>query len=725
MNSEPGSGKSRRYPGVSSFEDTPIHRKLFFGRDQEAYDLLQLVLADRVVVLFARSGVGKSSLIKAALLRSLRKRSFLPLLVRVSSADQEGPIAALCRNAENACAQALEKGHIDEYKTAPLNGNFTLTSFFSSLEISSGGKHQTPVVIVDQFEELFTLRTKKERVTFIEELGDLIRSFRRATSLTEGDATTSNPTQLKLVISMREDYLPDLQYLAGEVPAILKSRFRLTPLSPDSARHAISKPAQVRSRWLATRRFAWSDQAVDRIVSYLSTRGDRQSPIEAFQLQVVCQYVEDLVAADENLKTIEPEHVGSARELEKLWSDYYEDALKRVCGSAVSRRLESRVRDLCEKGLINPDGQRRLMDEPTIKDSYHLDTAVLARMVDNRLLHKEMRRTVSCYELTHDTLVGPILESNARRRRRRRLVRSSLLSLCAPIVLLAPLAIIVNLKASRADSLLSDRAVSAPVVESLDLIDELQIDSGVNREFDLLDWLNPFDPIVAHKWTLPSLPDLPDRKAYELTVRSDEFEPYLIVRGPRDVTRIGISDPQSSSAQVILGPSAPNSVVALVGVRNGSFLGGYSIVVEPSELTLPRDAEDLASINGIFDALTAEAPPEQGGNGLQMSIGGEGFYQLSGDLTIDDKIGEIWAERWHLVVESEAQLRIDVQSESEDFDPYLFARSASGVIYSNDDRSSGLELDRNPLLEFNSESGPVDIIVTHYGQVRERDRYSM
>src|ERR671922_1335191 len=45
---------------------------LFFGREREALDLLSLVVSDRLVLFYAQSGAGKSSLINTRLIPDLR-----------------------------------------------------------------------------------------------------------------------------------------------------------------------------------------------------------------------------------------------------------------------------------------------------------------------------------------------------------------------------------------------------------------------------------------------------------------------------------------------------------------------------------------------------------------------------------------------------------------------------------------------------------------------------
>ena len=49
-------------------------KDLFFGRDREARDLCSLVVAHPIVLLYAASGAGKSSLLNASLIPLLEAR---------------------------------------------------------------------------------------------------------------------------------------------------------------------------------------------------------------------------------------------------------------------------------------------------------------------------------------------------------------------------------------------------------------------------------------------------------------------------------------------------------------------------------------------------------------------------------------------------------------------------------------------------------------------------
>ena len=62
-----------RYPGPRSFKDDDAERRMFFGRDQEIESLTHRVRAARLLVLFGKSGLGKTSLLQAGLYTNLRE----------------------------------------------------------------------------------------------------------------------------------------------------------------------------------------------------------------------------------------------------------------------------------------------------------------------------------------------------------------------------------------------------------------------------------------------------------------------------------------------------------------------------------------------------------------------------------------------------------------------------------------------------------------------------
>ncbi len=58
--------RSYRYPGVQPFKTN--ESDIFFGRDDDKTKLYNLLMLEKLVVLFGKSGHGKSSLINAGII---------------------------------------------------------------------------------------------------------------------------------------------------------------------------------------------------------------------------------------------------------------------------------------------------------------------------------------------------------------------------------------------------------------------------------------------------------------------------------------------------------------------------------------------------------------------------------------------------------------------------------------------------------------------------------
>src|SRR5689334_23874194 len=61
------------FKGLAAFDDSELDALFFFGREREREVLVANLLASRLTVLYGESGVGKSSLLGAAVVRDLRE----------------------------------------------------------------------------------------------------------------------------------------------------------------------------------------------------------------------------------------------------------------------------------------------------------------------------------------------------------------------------------------------------------------------------------------------------------------------------------------------------------------------------------------------------------------------------------------------------------------------------------------------------------------------------
>jgi hypothetical protein len=155
------------YPGLASYADRAADRLLFSGRDKESQTLLDMILSESLVLLFSRSGVGKTSLINAGVLEELRRKDFFPVVVRITHDAKGGPVKSVYECVE----EQAKRGGV---ATTGNSERHSLWQYFHEVEFSKEGRKLRPILILDQFEELFTIvRSSKE--AFIKDLADLAR----------------------------------------------------------------------------------------------------------------------------------------------------------------------------------------------------------------------------------------------------------------------------------------------------------------------------------------------------------------------------------------------------------------------------------------------------------------------------------------------------------------------------------------------------------------------
>ena len=392
-----------RYPGPQSF--TEEDEGIFFGRKREAKALYDLIMVQPLVVLFAKSGMGKTSLLQAGIIPRLRFTEYDPFMVRLNDVQIPPEQQALRKINPKAPADTTLWNEIIHYNR----------------------EHGTPLLIFDQFEEIFTLYSDEQRAAFVRQLADVINgtlpeSLRQhiREGMIAGKLDTAAVAELertprvKIVLSIRSDLLHYLHLLSPEIPSILRNRFELLGLRPEQAREAIVNPAAEAQEAgdYASPAFSYSPEAVAQILSYLSRRqqslftGNRQEPeIESFQLQLLCEYIERKLIAHPS-SFITPDFYGGESGIEQILSQFYAKTLAVIPDS----RQREKTRRLLEDHLMKNE-RRVSVDETTITQTHGVRADTLDLLVNKRLLRQDVRETGEYFEISHDTLLGPILKS--------------------------------------------------------------------------------------------------------------------------------------------------------------------------------------------------------------------------------------------------------------------------------------------------------------------------
>jgi tetratricopeptide (TPR) repeat protein len=430
-----------RYPGSVPFQDDPLNRHLFFGREVEADMLFHSILVEDLVVLYSRSGLGKTSLLNAGVLWRLRERRFFPMMCRVyapvrngpDTPGQEDPLQSLYFSIEREIGKALLPENNFLIKP-PQGKQTTLWEYFKTAEFMVAEKVPiTPILILDQFEELFTQYRRDRRRAFVNQLGDLVRgSIPQA--LLEAYATqgssgppafpySEDPPKVKVVIAMREEYLGHLAELTLELPTILKNEFRLQPLNRDNARRAITEPARIEIGdpvWQGTAPFTYAPETLDEILNFLCNPEESPEEVEEDeadpnQLQLLCHYIEEEVRKRQQREpgkglVVDASLVGGRNQMRAIIDNFYRRVIDKITPASQRRCVEK----LCENGLISPTGRRLSLAGEQIAHQFQVSPTTLRELENLRLVRSDYRLGDFYYELSHDTLIQPILEAKKR-----------------------------------------------------------------------------------------------------------------------------------------------------------------------------------------------------------------------------------------------------------------------------------------------------------------------
>lgn len=439
----PAVDENNPWPGLLAFSES--FARFFFGRSVELDDLFRRVRRETLTVLYAQSGLGKTSLVQAGLFPKLREEGFLPVPIRLDYGEAEAGVRGDAdppgRQITQAIANAIrDRGLRETSNPLAAPGPWEYLHDLKFALPDETGSPLTPVLIFDQFEELFTLGMgRRDEGQFadrvIQVLGDLIenrppreldRQLKQDPTLVDRyDFTRSN---YRVLLSLREDYLPHLHGLREEFGSIILNNVRLTRFDRKQALEVVERPAAKRA--LVTRRVA---EAIVRTVAGRDTteevapppRGgaaraqepvSREDPGERLEvdpalLSLFCRELNNL-RIERGESSISLELV--ARSKETVLRDFYLG-----CFKDLSPPPEPGVKAFVEDYLLTPKGYRdRLTLERAreiLVNEYHGQANELAVLVGRRLLQIEERGKLPQIELTHDVLAPIALRERTER----------------------------------------------------------------------------------------------------------------------------------------------------------------------------------------------------------------------------------------------------------------------------------------------------------------------
>ncbi len=182
-----------------------------------------MLTAARLTVVYGASGVGKSSVLRAGVVQTLREQSlagsgFAIALYADWSVDD--PIEALAETVRDAVADVI--GSVPDDPGGPLAERFA-----AWCDLLDGDLY----LVLDQVDEYFLYHPA----------GPLLDEF---------PALVSEPgLRVNALLGVREDALASLDVFKADVPALFRNYFRLEPLGREAGRNAIVGPLEQWSRF--------------------------------------------------------------------------------------------------------------------------------------------------------------------------------------------------------------------------------------------------------------------------------------------------------------------------------------------------------------------------------------------------------------------------------------------------------------------------------------------
>ena len=231
------------WPGLESFEEDA--RDYFHGREAEADELLRRVADAPLTVLFGKSGLGKTSLLKAGLFPRLREKHFLPVHVRLDiRPDAPALIDQLRRRP--ACGDRARGASTRHPSPRAKRSGSTCTAPIWSCGASRTTRSPRCSCSTSSRRSSRSATGSPRRWLGARSTSAISpRTASRGArgpaggGRLDGAALDLRRMPYKLVVTLREDFLPHLEGWRAAVPSLGRVRVRLLPMRPEQALSAV------------------------------------------------------------------------------------------------------------------------------------------------------------------------------------------------------------------------------------------------------------------------------------------------------------------------------------------------------------------------------------------------------------------------------------------------------------------------------------------------------
>jgi WD40 repeat protein len=367
------------FPGPQPYRASD--RARFFGREEMAYHLEGTILANACVTVYGPSGAGKSSLVQAAVLPALVDAHDVRV-VRVDAwPEDQDPATWLA----DAAYGALGLGA----RPADLGPGDALLAAAERAALRSS---RVVLIYLDQLEQLLHAgRSGQASAALFDALNRLVELPLR---------------NLRVVLSLREDYLGRFRDRLRDHHRVLDHGFRVGPLSVGELCQAVCYAAAS-----GAPPQGWEPEEMRPLLLQVRVPGQAESDeaeAQAAYAQIVCRALFQERAAPGG-----PAAAPGVVEAEPILRRYLEATLDALGD------LRAAAQQLLEDHLVTGDGSRTLRTEKELlRVLPEAQLAPVLRVLEGAaILHAEAHQGSRYFEIGHDWLARRVFEQRQERER--------------------------------------------------------------------------------------------------------------------------------------------------------------------------------------------------------------------------------------------------------------------------------------------------------------------
>jgi len=403
---------------LKTYEEEEQHK--FKGRDEDIDNIMTLLAQNECVICYAASGEGKSSLINAGLCPRMKSINYLPIKIDLFSRQNDNTlnfdsiISEIINNRiENINYVFMEAYGGQETKYVSYEPEKKYQKKEETHEIPDSlwwqlrtktihtlaGTTYIPILIFDQFEEIFRIKWKNE---FFKWLEILMKDKCPDDNIDDNIIPTRK--LFKVLFSMRHEYVGELDYWCSQrtyIPQMMRNRYFLKPLTREQSL-SIIKGQEYHDENIANKTISCAGEIIDVAKKDKNNQSDE---VSAIVLSLICKLLYDNWSDNSDCSI-------NIAQYKKVIYGYYDQTMKEI-------GISDDARYNIEEALVSETRTKHripVSDNRLIKINFD---SFKDKLKDKHIVKIDTTDNTEYVEFIHDRLVESIYDKHKEESKKR------------------------------------------------------------------------------------------------------------------------------------------------------------------------------------------------------------------------------------------------------------------------------------------------------------------